>query len=41
MKDNEEFNAKGTETYTKGENLFTDMTLEEWKGIYSRPLPSK
>jgi len=34
MKEINEHNAKGTETYTKGENHFTDLTKEEFKSIY-------
>jgi len=34
MKDAAEHNAKGTETFTKGETVFTDMTKEEFKNIY-------
>jgi len=41
MKVIEEHNNKGTETYTMGENLFTDMTQEEWYNQYARPLPPK
>jgi len=34
MKAIEEHNNKGTETYTKGENHFTDLTHEEFRSIY-------
>jgi len=34
MKEINEHNGRVGETFTKGENQFTDLTKEEFKGIY-------